>query len=329
MATPPASEAPPAATTAPYELHEWGVVDVDATGAVEISAGAGQPQRPMSVRKPVVYAHLLDGATEATFGLRVTLGAGTFVEHAPTTTITGTTLEWPHVIAHAAHCTPAERELTDATSARRGARMSCGTSDGICEITELPRYDAPSSACLDVDGAQVGLLFYRAQVPTVTLPIAVQRASDLTLTVSATSALAGTPGGLIRLSTALSGPWPQGRVVVSRAGFPASGASVTMPVGTEVITRAAGIAELGHAIQTLGLTEDEASAFMAGWADELFGADAGARDQVGGVRHQDVLLFFLPASAIDPIARLQATPSPRAIHRAIMVRIDLGAVTTA
>jgi len=147
--------------------------------------------------------------------------------------------------------------------------------------------------------------------------------------VSATSALAGTPGGLIRLSTAMSGPWPQGRIVVSRAAFPASGASVTMPVGTEVITRAAGIAELGHAIQTLGLTDDEASAFMAGWADELFGSEAGARDQLGVVRHQDVLLFFLPASAIDPIARLQATPSPRAIHRAIMVRIDLGAVSTA
>jgi hypothetical protein len=328
--TPPAA----ATATAPYELHEWGVVDVPERGPVEISAGAGQPQRPISVRKPVVYVHVLDGLAETTFGLRVTLGAGAFVEHFPAATVSGATLEWPHVVAHAAHCGDASaREST-----RRGpTRMACATPDLICEVEELPRYDSPSSACLDVDGTEAGLLFYRGQAPSLALPIATTRAADLTATATASASLAGAPGGLLRLSTALSGPWPPGRMVIARAPFPSDGESVSIPVGTEVVTRAQGIAELRTSLLALGLDEGEANAFMAGWAEELFGPDVGeARDLPSrgvtmggsGPRHQDVLLYFLPASAIDAIATLTPTPAPRAIHRAFLVRIDLGAVST-
>ena len=313
------------------------MIDVPESGGVEISAGAGQPQRPMSVRKPVVYAHLLDGVTESTFGLRVTLGAGSFVEHYPPATITGTTLEWPTIVAHAAHCDPA------AAAARRTApaRMACASTDGICEIDELPRYDAPSTACLDVGTTDSSaLLFYRGQAPSAALPITATRAADLTLTVAGREPISGVPGGLIRLSTAMSGPWPIGRVVITRAAFPGVGQSVAMPVGSEVITREQGIAALRTSIVALGLTDDEASAFMAGWADELFGADTAAREATrdlpargavydAGSRHQDVLLFFLSPSAIDAITTLTPTPAPRAVRRAFLVRIDLGAVTTA
>ncbi len=331
-ATPSPSPSPSSPAGAAYELHEWGVVDVPESGPVEISAGAGQPQRPMSVRKPVVYAHLLDGAAEQTFGLRVTLGAGSFVEHDPAGTLAGTTLEWPHVVARAAHCAPA------APGSARRAAPGCGTTDGVCEVTELPRYDAPSAACLDVDGTQTALLFYRAQVPSVTLPVDVTRAADLTVSVTGTAAVEHVPGGMMRLSTALSGPWPQGRVVVARAGLPSTGQTVMLPVGTEAITRAQGMDELRRILVALGLTDDEASAFLNGWADELFGADTGPqRDATReatrwaaspGPRRQDVLLFFLPASSIDGIATLAATPAPRAVHRAMLVRIDLGAVPT-
>ena len=313
-------------SASPYELHEWGVIDVPSNGSTEIAAGAGQPQRPMSVRKPVVYVHLLDGASEVTFGLRVALRTGTFVEHDPAGTIAGTTLEWPSIVARAAHC------ATSARYARRAA-PACSTIDGVCEVDELPRYDAPSSACLDVGGVQTGLLFYRGQAPSVPLPLAASRASDLSVTVTASASLAGAPGGLIRLSTALSGPWPMGRIVVSRAPLPVSGGSVSLPVGTEAITREQGMAELRTSLIALGLTDDEASAFLAGWGGELFGADVSARGTVGdlpvGPRHQDVLIYFLPAASVDAIAALTATPTPRAIRRAFMVRIDLGAVTTA
>lgn len=319
------------AGTAAYELHEWGVVDVAEGGAIEIAAGAGLPQRPMSVRKPVVYVHLLDGTPELTFGLRVTLAAGTFVEHWPATTVTGTTLAWPSVVAHAAHCGDAgAREA----SRRSPVPAGCVAPDGVCEVAELDRYDAASAACLEVAGTTAGLLFYRGSAPTLALPIRASRGADANVVASADASLEGAPGGLIRLSTALSGPWPPGRVVISRAAFPATGGSVTLPVGTEVVTREQGIAELRASLLALGLDDAEASAFMAGWATELFGPQGGARDAParyagsGGPRHQDVLLYFLPAAAVESVSTLTATPPPRTIRRAFLVRIDLGAVAT-
>jgi hypothetical protein len=304
------------------------VIDVPSSGTTEIAAGAGLPQRPMAVRKPVVYAHLLDGATEQTFGLRVALAAGAFVEHDPAATISGSTLEWPQVTAHASHCATT---AASARAARRLSAMACDASDGVCEVEELPRYDAPSAACLHVGDVDTGLLFYRGQAPSVSLPLSATRATDLTATVTASASMSGAPGQILRISTNLSGPWPMGRIVVSRAAFPTAGASVPLPVGTDVITRAEGIAELRTSLLALGLTDDEAAAFLAGWADELFGADEATREATRGPvgpRHQDVLLYFLPLAAVDSIATLTATPTPRAVRRAFLVRIDLGAVAT-
>jgi hypothetical protein len=282
----------------------------------------------MSVRKPVVYVHLLDGATEATFGLGVALASGTIVEHYPPATFTGSGLEWPAITARAEH--DSTRWATGST--RRGP-VACGTPDGICEVRELDHYDAPSAAGLDVSGVASGLLFYRATMPSVALPLTATRAADLTAHVTATASMAGAPGSIWRLSTALSGPWPVGRVVVSRAAFPAAGQSIDLSVGTDVITREAGVAELGQALAALGMTPDETAAFMAGWADELFGVDASAREardvRAQGPRRQDVILFFLPEPAVSGISTLTATPPARAIRRAFLVRIDLGGVTTA
>ena len=260
----------------------------------------------MSVRKPVIYVRLLDGATEATFGLRVALRSGDIVEHFPPATFFGGGLEWPSITARAAHETA--RYASEPT--RRG-RMSCGTIDGICEVAELARYDAPSAAGLDVGGVASGLLFYRASLPSVTLPISAVRRADLTVRVSATASMAGAAGSIWRVSTAMSGPWPVGRVVVSRSAFPVAGATVDLAVGTTVITRAEGTAELGQALAELGLTADETAAFMAGWGDELFGADGTSREArdlaTAGPRLQDVLLFFLPEAAVDAISTLTAT----------------------
>ncbi len=327
-ATPsPAPSATPAVTSS-YELHEWGVVDVGEGGSpTELSAGAGQPERPMSVRKPVVYVHLLDGATEATFGLRVALSGWSIVEHFPAATFFGGGLEWPTIVARAGH------DPSRWSYPSRGRRMPCASADGICEVMELDRYDAASAAALDVFGVATGLLFYRASLPSVSLPLTATRSPDLTAHVTATASMAGAPGTILRLSTAMSGPWPIGRVVVSRAPFPAPGQSVDLPVGTTVITRAEGVAELGTSLAALGLTPDETAAFMVGWADELFGPDGAQREArdatVTGPRQQDVLLFFLPELAVDSIATLTATPPARAIRRAFLVRIDLGAVDTA
>ncbi len=303
-----------------YDLHEWGVVDVPASGPVEIAAGAGAPARPVAVRKPVLYVHLLDGATETPLSLRVALG-GSLVEHDPPGAVRdGNVLEWPSITARAAHCAP---------HVPSGA---CATADGVCEVAELARYDAPSAACLEVDGVRSSLLFYRGSAPSIPLPLTATRAADGTVTATASATFYGTPGGLLRLSSAMGPSSPAGRIVVSRAEAPGYGGSVSIPVGTETITRAEGVAELTRSFTALGLTEDEAAAFVAGWGDELFGPastvtrDAPARSRLApdGPRLPDVLLYFMPYPTIDAVSALDAQPRPRVLRRAMLVRIDLG-----
>ena len=331
--TPPAStsatsEAAPPPTTAasaPYALHEWGVVDVAPSGAVEISAGAGQPQRPISVRKPVVYVHLLDGTAEQTFGLDVTLPSGTFVEHAPDATLGGTTLSWPHVTARPTHCaTPAGGGAS--ATARRGPALVCAAMDGVCEVNELPRYDASTAACLDVNGVTTGLLFYRGTAPSAALPISAQRdpSGNLVVTASRGGAVHGT---LLRVTVTGHG------VVVARVAAPSAGASTTVPVGTEPLSRAQGLDALRTSLGELGLDAAESEAFFAGWADELFGPEPGAARELrdrgyagdpSGPRASDALLYFLAPDAVDAIATLHPTPAPRELRRAFLVRVDLG-----
>ncbi len=324
--TPPPSTTAPASASAPYALHEWGVVDVMANGATEIAAGAGLPQRPMSVRKPVVYVHLLDGSAEQTFGLDVTLVSGSFSEHAPDGSIAGATLSWPSVLARAAHCTT---PAGGGASARRSLRAVCASTDGICEVDELPRYDASTAACLEVSGTRTGMLFYRGSAPSVALPLSVRRDASGSVTVT-TSRGAQTHGELLRISVTAAG------VVVVRAPAASAGASVTLPVGTEALSRAQGIAALRAPLGELGLDAAETDAFLAGWADELFGADTTAARELpgrgyagdpGGPRLTDVVLYFLAPSAVDAIATLHPMPAPREVRRAFLVRVDLGPLT--
>src|SRR5678816_478262 len=101
--TPPAP-APPAPTvaSAPYEVHEWGLVDVpEGGGPAEIAAGPGPVNVPMAVRKPVLYVHLADGATEQRFDAHVVLASGTVFEHWPAGAVAGATLDWTGVVAAA------------------------------------------------------------------------------------------------------------------------------------------------------------------------------------------------------------------------------------
>ncbi|MFO0685550.1 MAG: hypothetical protein U0234_26050 [Sandaracinus sp.] len=315
---PPSSAAAPAG--APYALHEWGVVDVAPSGVVEIAAGAGQPQRPVSVRKPVLYVHLLDGLAEQTFGLDVTLASGSFSEHVPDATITGTTLSWPHVVARATHC------AYGGASARRSPVPVCASTDGICEVEELPRYDASTAACLDVNGTSTGLLFYRGAAPSAALPLSLRREPSGSVTVTASRGEA-THGTLMRVSVTAAG------VVVSRAAAPGAGASASLPVGTEPLSRAQGLEALRAPLGELGLDAAETDAFFAGWADELFGAEPGAARETrdrgyagdpSGPRASDAVLYFLAPSAVDAIATLHPTPAPRELRRAFLVRVDLG-----
>lgn len=176
------------------------------------------------------------------------------------------------------------------------------------------------------------LLFYRASTRVDALPIRVTRAPDLAVEVSATRELSGAPGSILRISTGLSGPWPQGRVVIARAPMPGIGQRISIPVGTDAIDPADARRAMERELAELGLTPSEAAAFLTAWADELFGppsTDAARRGAPIARPPQDVLLYWMPPSAIDAVATITVEPSAAALRRAFLVRVDLGAVVTA
>lgn len=314
---------PPAPARAQVELHEWGLVDVDPAGRGDVRAGPFA-RVPMVSRKPVLYAHLLgDGPVTLAVGVR--LPAGTFVEHWPPAQVTGSSLSWADIRVRQGACPTAAEPARDLARA-------CDAPDGVCEVDELERYATEDHDCMSVGGADTGLLFYRARLASAELPLRVVRNADLSLSVSATRSTAGAPGAMLRLSTALSGPWPPGRVVISRARAPGQGQTLSMAVGTEIVDAAAERERLGQDLATLGMTTSEARAFLEAWADELFteGATRGpSRERrMPAPTPQDVLLYWLPPDAVDATS-VVATEPRATLKRAFLVRVNLGAVSTA
>lgn len=317
--------------TAPYSVHEWGLVDVLEDGTTEIAAGPGAPPPSMAVRKPVLYFHLAPGTSPLTIDVRARIVGGSILETfpddlrpSPDVAAWSATIEAGHCGTVPAVTDPAAREAS--RSARRVGRP-CYTTDGICEVWELPRYDAASADCVTVAGTRAGMLFYRGS-SRPTLPIRAERLADGTVRVTATGSLAGAVGDVVRISTAMSGPWPIGHVVVSHAALPTDGASVSLPLGTSAVDRGTERAALEAGLGRLGLDADESRAFLDAWMDGLFGGEMG-RDSTAPAIPQDAIVLLLPEAAVNGIAELTLSPPPTELRRAFLLRIILPAVTTA
>jgi hypothetical protein len=327
----------------PYEVHEWGVIDVQEDGRAEIAAGAGRPglatpppsprpdarpDRPMPVRKPVLYFHLDPGAGPLAITASARLVGGTIYETYPSDTRPS-----PDVAAWAATLTEGTcRTLPDGDPSIRDARPAplCATPDGICEVHELPRYDASSASCVAVDGTSAGMLFYRG-MSTANLPLTITRGADFVVHVT-NDRLQGAPGAILRVSTNLSGPWPMGHVVISRVGIPAIGASTDLPVGTIAVDRTASRAELDAALTTLGLDDAERGAFLGEWMTPFFGPEPGASGRASDGSPpvpQDAVIYFLSEPGVSDIAVLELAPAPRTVRRAFMVRVIFPSSPTA
>lgn len=318
-----------AAGTAAYTVHEWGLIDVLEDGTTEIAAGPGAPPSTMAVRKPVLYFHLAPGSPPLSVDVRARIVGGSILETFPADLRPSPDVAAWSATIEAGHCatdTGAGAGRESSRSARMPTRP-CATPDGICEVWELPRYDAASADCVTVAGARAGMLFYRgASRPT--LPIRAERLADGTVRVTATGSLAGAVGDVMRISTAMSGPWPIGHVVVSHAALPADGASVSLPLGTSAVDRGRERAALEAGLGRLGLDADESRAFLDAWMDGLFGAETG-RDSTAPAIPQDAIVLFLPEAAVSGIAELTLTPPPTELRRAFLLRIILPAVSTA
>lgn len=332
-------EAPPAASeeVTAYEIHEWGIVDVDLSSRqVELAAGPGRvtptdpvPARPIPVRptppppapplapvspiqrpphngvgsaprKPVLYFHLRDASPSFRFDLTVSLGEGRVVEHWPGGERGEHTVRWSSVGLSREHC-----EGGPYPSA--GDPSCAGVADGYCEVAELASYVADDAGCLDVGGQPRSMLFYRGDGASAALPITVERAGEALRVTN--DRLARVVGEVLRLRTGADGV-----VRVALAPMPARGASVELPAPTEPANGAHRHA-VREQLRALGLTPGEAGAFERAWFGELFDGSAPTPHAFG-----DAVLFFLPDGAADEYARLEASPPPAAIRRAMAIR---------
>ncbi len=309
----PVPVAPPDTPAAPgFTVHEWGLVDVTAAGTVELAAGPGQPEdgTAIIVRKPVLYVRLDPGLDAVSFGARVTIPGGAIVEHWPPGEVDGSTLAWPRVEATPS-CAETARDLPVAREAVRSPTRACDTPDGYCEVADLPGYVAEGSACLHVGSEQGTLLFYRASLPRLDLPLQLTASGDA---VNARASADGV-GELLRITRQ-----PNGLLRSARVAAPAAGATVALPAASSPLDAPGERARMAEALRAHGLTDPEAEAFLRAWAGELFEPiTARVSPPVLG----DVVLYWLPRADVDRMAPLALEPPPRELARAILVRVEL------
>ena len=292
----------------PYDLHEWGVLTVS-PGVVELAAGPGRRAPPafdpnMVVEKPIIYVH---AAARARFSLQVRLGEGyALAERWPGS---GTPIAW-QVDANPGDCGQPIAYPTE-----------CESADGYCESRELAAYEARDAACLRLGEGNASLLFYRLRAE----PSAV---ASLPVTIESGRATASSARTAWRVRQDARG------VQTWRIDLTTQGVEIQDDSAQGAPHAAAWMhRELGRR----GLTDQERSAFERAWWAAFFGmVSAEMPDAVERSVEEtppmeedipratsDVLLYFLEDSEITSIARLDATPAPRHIRRAFVVRHQL------
>jgi hypothetical protein len=263
--------------------------------------------QPVTVDKPVLYAHLDEGTAEITFRARVAMPAGgVLVEHWPERTLDAEgTVTWAGVRAHRGEC-----------RARRYPTLTESPCNGLegCEASTLARYETSDGACLTAMDRDYDHLFYRGQLATFDAPLALARGADGAVVArNPTDELIGP--FVVRLVVR------SGRLSVLVSDAVGEGGEVSIPsptatpapqgATTGAAGRAAGIAALVAGLRAAGLTEPEIDAFGRAWWDEIFNTRR-APDR-------DELLYWLPQGSASRAAVLTFDPPPRAVRRALLV----------
>jgi len=290
-----ATRSAPSGATAPYEVHEWGLLRAIPGDALE--AGAIAPPgfvEALSVDKPVLYFHA--SAPVQLERVHVEAVGGTIREH------------WPMTSAATGAPFPAAIDWTglslDAAQSAGGARCA-GAFPGLaappcsalppgegCESAQLATAVSPSATCLQSGDTQLTFLFYRSRTATFTPPLRVTALPSGELRVTNTGALP-IPGWVLRLrrngsqvrAIAVRGPGARATVMIgddfANAAIPTPavdgdhGASdesdrmvdePAMPGSQEP-----GRVALRLTLRELGLDDGEADAFLRAWDDTLFG----------------------------------------------------------
>lgn len=292
-----------------FEVHEWGLVDVDGKSA-RILAGPHGPKPkspPRPVRKPVLYFHLLGGTQAVEVSVKVSVPSPGVQEYFPQT---GT-------------LTNARKDLTwGGLRLRKGAchyhlarETSCNASDG-CETAELPNYETDDSACIESGKDGFNLLFYRGAVSgDLELPFDILDGGS-SLKVTRASKATDFVGPIVYVRRR------GGELAISVSEPPPAGGSIELTAPTDKDSVVAQRA-IDQAMREVGLSNDEAAAFDRAWSGELYDLEQGKKVVRRDQAERDVLLFALPASMIDALATLTIEPAPVSTKRFMLVRYEL------
>lgn len=321
----PASAETTASEPGDYEVHEWGLVRGIA-GDRLVAGAIGPPPvvLPMVVDKPVLYFHTTAPLTLEAVRVHA---SGAIVEAWPLTARTGvaTELAWMRVAIdpHPSACEPTPLPT------------ECGAPVP-CEVPSLARVRTAESPCLRVGEVTDTMLFYRSFVDGMTPPLLFSRAGGDAITVRHDGD-EPIEGRLVRirsvmgqvLTSVVDPPAPHESVVVGAdfgAAMDEDGDMPALPGGPEP-----GRAAVRASLLALGLTDEEAAAFLRAWDGALFGLavadgevadhrtmDSLSADETDGIPAPvDSFLYFLPPSSVAAISTLELEPAPRAVRRAI------------
>lgn len=305
----------------PFDVHEWGVIDVSRGGAIEVGAGPGAPStdEPRPVKKPVLYFHLDPGAAPVDIAVTARIPGGSMAEVWPMTRVGNDDVAWPNVRLHVCPSPPPEfKEHTRIWTA------GYPTRDGFNEVRELVRYETTDSACLTAGDTTGRLLFYRGATRGTRLPIEIVRDHQGAVAMRASAVGTGTvlfvqAGGR---GTAL--PYPP---VDHPVALPEASAALATSLDGQAQARL-----LEKAILERGLTPFEATAFMNAWKVPFFGekrADSGRGSPTSATCAPRIegppasIVYLMPEATVNDVATLTITPAPRSLKRVMVVRIEL------
>ncbi len=302
-----------------FDVHEWGVIDVAASGGIEVAAGPGAPSEdpPRPVKKPVLYFHLDKGAPPIDIAVSARIPSGRMLEVWPPGQLRDDAISWPKV--RLAACPSPYPTFTERSAEL--APPGYPTRDGFNEVRELGGYETRDAACVTSDGVLGRLLFYRGAVRGTRLPIEVVR----------------NPEGSLALRASVAGTGPVFFVAGGGRGIALSWPAVDRPAGlpsalTESFDGAAQTRLLESAILERGLTPDEAKAFLRAWSQPFFGVrtashghehDAGATCAARPEGPPVSIIYLMPDASVASVAELTIEPRPRSVKRVLVVRIEL------
>jgi hypothetical protein len=298
--------------TARFEVHEWGLIQVERDGATRLSAGPA-PRRPATVPptegaeedgayladKPVLYVHVDPDTPPFPLRVRAQLRAGRITEHWPPAELDAGGVSWSVLVS------PCSAEVDWPTGAECDLRV-----DPVCERAELRAYGTSDAACLETSSGLARLLFYRGGMSSPRLPLSVEREG-------ASLRVRGVPPSVVLYTRGRRGgivSWAEGETLAP------------IPEGEGALDGDGLNAALAEALRRGGLTEPEVDAFLRAWSEELF-------DQSWALVRRDILLhppppslvYVLPESLVDELVPLEIEPAPRTLRRVFVVRVLLPA----